>query len=142
MLCRYMPRLEASPIAWTKDGKIAIDFTAKLWDFTPLGLDLSYRVRYRVIHHNFTDRNIMLFNLDKTARTDVDELEGYWRAFDVGDQRTILRYRARVDLKWFLPKWVQAVLLRQDVPVAASATAKFIESNGQANKEHLDASCL
>ncbi|WHZ13629.1 MAG: hypothetical protein OJF52_000462 [Nitrospira sp.] len=141
LLCRYLPRLESSPVAWRQDDKVAVDFTVTLWELSMFGLDLSFRIHYRVLHRNFVDEKRLFFWLDKSVSSDVDMLEGYWKAFSLTDNRTLLRYQARVNLKWFLPLWVQSVLLHQEFPAAVEAAIRFIESDGNMIKSQLGVGC-
>jgi len=121
----YLPRLYKCELVERQANWDKIDFFIKV-----LFVNIDYRVK-----HNFDDENYYMFwALDPDYPNDLKHLEGYYRLYKVDENHTLARYGTIFVLSGLIPKSIQEILTRQDLPVSLDAVKKRIDSNGAYTK--------
>lgn len=98
-------------------------------------LELTIRILtktfiYRQIHR-FDEKNLYFhWSLDPGFKSDLKELNGFWRFYAFGSRRTLGRYGSRVLLRFGIPDVIQTALTKSNLPRALQSVRKFVNSGG------------
>ena len=76
----------------------------------------------------------MEWALDTSQKNDIKGQEGYWQLFELNANTTIAEYGTRVDTGIAVPRWVQNLFARADIPKALTAFRQYMDSNGTYRK--------
>lgn len=118
----YIPRMVLSEKYTEKDGKIGIKQMLKvLWK----------KVTYHVLQLNDEAHYTMTFELDKSKENDVAETNGQWVLRPYGEGKTLAVYSLALDTGMAVPRFIQTMLLNQDLPATMEAMRDRVESGGK-----------
>lgn len=85
---------------------------------------------YRQIHR-FDKKNLYFYwTLDPDFRSDLKELNGFWRFYPFGSGKTLGRYGSRLLLRFFVPDSIQTALTREKLPEALQSVREYVNSGG------------
>ena len=86
-------------------------------------------VEYRVIHH-FKPKDLSYrWELDKSYKSDLVALQGYWHFYPYGNGKTLGRYGSNVSVK-NVPSFIEAMFKKNGVKKALRAVRRYINSKG------------
>lgn len=119
---QYLAKLNKCVTVEDKGTYDKVDFFVK-FSF----ISINYRVQ-----HDFDPQNYYFYwSLDPGYKNKLKHLEGYWKLFKLDEQHTLARYGTIVNTSDLVPKSIQEVLTRQDLPQSLESVKKFIDSNGK-----------
>lgn len=118
----YIPRMVSSEKYTEKDGKIGIKQMLKvMWK----------KVTYHVLQLNDEAHHTMTFELDKSQQNDVAETQGQWVLRPYGEGKTLAVYSLALDTGMAVPRFIQTMLLNNDLPATMEAMRDRVESGGK-----------
>ncbi len=117
----YLPHLQSATVqARPANGELT-EFVIKfLWQ----------SVKIHVQHWFYPETSRSEWALDPTVPNDIKGQEGYWQLFELGPGLTIGEYGTRVETGISVPKFIQDMFARADIPKALTAFRKYMDSNG------------
>lgn len=125
-LPEFIPRLILSEKYAEKDGKIGIRQCLKvLWK----------KVNYHVLQTEDAANHVLMFDLDKSQKNDIAETSGRWELHAQGDDKCLAVYTLALDTGMPVPRFIQNMLLNQDLPATMNAVKKRAESGGTYKKD-------
>ena len=125
-LPEFIPRLISSEKYSEADGKIGIKQSIKV---------LWRKIHYHVIQTEDTTNHILSFDLDKTQKNDIAETNGRWELRAYGEGKCLAVYTLALDTGMPVPRFIQNMLLNQDLPDTMMAVKKRTESGGTYKKD-------
>lgn len=124
-LPEFIPRLISSEKYEEKDGKIGIKQSVKvLWK----------KINYHVLQSEDAEHHIMTFELDKSQKNDISETNGRWELREYGEGKCLAFYFLALDSGMPVPRFIQNMLLNQDLPATMYGLKKRVESGGTYKK--------
>lgn len=108
-----------------KDGKIGIKQGVKvLWK----------KIIYHVLQTNDNATHTMTFTLDKSQKNDIAATDGQWVLRPYGEGKCLAVYSLALDTGMPVPRFIQNMLLNQDLPDTMMSIKKRAESDGKYKK--------
>jgi hypothetical protein len=92
---------------------------------------------YRQIHRFDKENLYFYWILDPDFRSDLKELNGYWRFYPFGSGKTLGRYGSRLLLRFFVPNSIQTALTREELPKALQSLREYVNSGGTKTRPDL-----
>jgi len=121
----YLPRLERSILIEEDENGNITEFRIKA-----LFINIIYRVR----HHYDPKHYRLYWELDPNFDNDIKHLEGYYQLYKINEHQTLARYATVVILSDLIPRSIQELLTKKDLPQSLGAVKKWIDSGGKYNK--------
>jgi hypothetical protein len=122
----FMPHVESSnPAQRPANGQLT-DFTLKVM--------LSH-FRFHTMHWFYPETSRLEWWLDTSQKNDIAAQEGYWQLFELTPDTTVGEYGTKIDTGIHVPRWLQNVFARGDIPDALTAFRKYMDSNGTWRKD-------
>ena len=125
-LPEFIPRLISSEKYSEVDGKIGIKQCFKV---------LWRKVNYHVLQTEDTANFILSFDLDKSQKNDIAETSGRWELRAYGDGKCLAVYTLALDTGMPVPRFIQNMLVNDDLPGTMHAVKKRAESGGTFKKD-------
>ncbi len=118
---QFMPRLEKVEVLEQTPRTMKVTETVRV----PLGVisytvDLTFRPEQRTAS----------WMLDKSRKNDLAETFGSWEFLPYGQGKTLLRYTTTLDSGFFVPRFLEELLLRSNLSDALLSLKRRAESNG------------
>lgn len=121
----FIPRITSSEKYAEKDGLIGIKQSVKvLWK----------KINYCVLQKNDETNHTMTFSLDKSQKNDIAETNGQWILRTYGEGKTLVVYTLALDTGMPVPRFIQNMLLNQDLPDTINSIKKRAETDGKYKK--------
>ncbi|WP_424319567.1 SRPBCC family protein [Candidatus Methylomirabilis sp.] len=122
----FMPRLEKVEVLEKTPSTMKITETVRV----PLGvisytIDLIFKPAQRTVS----------WTLDKSKKHDIAETFGAWEFLPYSQNKTILRYTTTLDSGFFIPRFLEEFLLRNDLSDALLSLKRRTESDGTWKKK-------
>jgi len=123
----YLPHLDRSILIERTGNRDRVEFL----------LDFGFiNIRYRVRHYYGEPGEFRTsWYLDPDFENDLKEMEGHWDFYRVDDRRTLARYGTRVRIGRLVPKFIEKILTRRDLPKSLGQLKQWVESGGTWRKE-------
>ena len=123
----YLPHLDESILIERTGNRDRVEF----------GLDFGFiDIRYRVRHcYHDPGEFRTSWRLDPDFDNDLKDMEGYWNFYRLGDRRTLARYLTRVRIGKLVPKLIEEILTRRDMPRSLGQLKRWVESGGTWRKK-------
>jgi ribosome-associated toxin RatA of RatAB toxin-antitoxin module len=117
----FMPRLQKIEVLEKTEGTMKVTETVRI----PLGvitytIDLSFTPEQRTV----------TWALDKSRKHDLAETFGGWELLPYSQGKTMLRYTTTLDSGFFIPKFLDELLLRNNLSDALLSLKRRAESHG------------
>jgi uncharacterized membrane protein len=111
--------------------KVAVVSKSSTEDNLELTLKVLVKtVVYRQIHY-FDEKNLCIrWTLDPHFKSDLKEVNGFWRFYPYGSGKTLARYGSRVKLRFRVPDFIQTALIKKNMPRALQSVKKYVNSGG------------
>jgi len=111
--------------------KLTVIFKSPAEDNLELTIKVLMKtVVYRQIHR-FDKKNLYFhWSLDAGFKSDLRELNGFWRFYPFGSGKTLARYGSRVLLRFSIPDFIQTSLTKNNLPSALRSVKKYVNSGG------------
>lgn len=124
-LPEFIPRMIASE-KYTQSGNVVgIRQTLKvLWK----------KVTYNVLQEEDTENHTLSYKLDKSQKNDIAETQGQWILRPYGNDQTLAVYTLALDTGMPVPRFLQTMLLNQDLPGTLNAIKQRAETDGKYKK--------
>lgn len=118
---QFMPRLEKLEVLEKTQHTMKATETVRV----PLGvisytIDLVFKPEQRTVN----------WTLDKSRKHDLAETFGRWELLPYGQDKTLLRYTTTLDSGFFVPRFLEEYLLRNNLSDALLSLKRRAESNG------------
>ena len=123
----YLPHLDRSILIERTGNRDRVEF---LLDFG--FINICYRVRH---YYGEPGEFRTSWHLDPDFENDLKEMEGHWDFYRVDDRRTLARYGTRVRIGRLVPKFIEKILTRRDLPKSLGQLKQWVESGGTWRKE-------
>ena len=122
----FMPRLEKVEVLEKTARTMKVTETVRV----PLGVisytvDLIFTPAQRTVN----------WTLDKSRKHDIAETFGAWEFLPYSQDKTILRYTTTLDSGFFIPRFLEEFLLRNDLSDALLSLKRRTESDGTWKKK-------
>ncbi len=91
---------------------------------------MGQKIVYRQIHHYDEPDLYFRWELDRSFKSPVKDLEGYWRLYPFAGDRTLARYGSRVSMRLVVPQSIQTALTKKNLPSALRSVKKYVDSGG------------
>ncbi len=118
----YLPRLKRSILIQGDENGNITEFRVKV-----LFINIVYRVR-----HHYDSANYHLYwELDPDFNNDLKHLEGYYQLYKINEHQTLARYATIVVLSDLIPRSIQELLTKKDLPQSLGAVKKWVDSGGK-----------
>jgi hypothetical protein len=122
----FMPHVVSSvPMQKPANGQLT-EFTLKVM--------LSH-YRFHTMHWFYPETSRLEWWLDTSQKNDIAGQEGYWQLFELTPDTTVGEYGTKIDTGIHVPKWLQNIFARGDIPDALKAFRKYMDSNGTWRKD-------
>lgn len=92
-------------------------------------------VKFRVQHWFYPEMSRSEWNLDTSVPHDIKAQEGYWQLYELDANTTVGEYGTKVETGMAVPKFIQDMFARGDIPKALTAFRKYMDSNGKYRRE-------
>ena len=92
------------------------------------------RVSYHVLQRSDDAAHTLNFRLDKSQKNDISETEGSWVLRPYGEGKTLAVYSLALDTGIPVPRFIQTMMLNEDLPDTLLALKKRVESGGKYTK--------
>ena len=96
---------------------------------------LGNSIVYRQIHHYDEEALYFDWELDPSFKSEVKELNGFWRLYPFAEEQTLARYGSRVRMRFAVPQFIQTALAKNNLPPALQSIKKYIDSGGEWRKK-------
>jgi carbon monoxide dehydrogenase subunit G len=122
----FMPRLERVQILQKTKDTMKVTQTVRI----PLGL-LSYTLDLKF------ERALgkVSWALDRSRKHDIADTFGAWEFLPYGNNKTSLRYTTTLDSGMLIPKYLEDLLIKNDLPEILLSMRRRTESDGTWKKE-------
>ncbi len=118
---KYLDEVKKVTVIFKSSTGDNLEFTIKL---------LTKIFVYRQVHQ-FDEKNLHFrWRLDHDFKSDIKELNGFWRFYPFGSGKTLARYGSRVLLRFSVPDFIQTALTKNNLPRALQSVKKFVNSGG------------
>lgn len=122
----FMPRLEKVEVLEKTTSTMKVTETVRV----PLGVisytvDLIFKPAARTVN----------WTLDKSRKHDIADTFGAWEFLPYSQGKTILRYTTTLDSGFFIPRFLEEFLLRNDLSDALLSMKRRTESDGTWKKK-------
>lgn len=122
----FMPRLEKVEVLEKTTSTMKVTETVRV----PLGV-ISY-----TIDLIFTPaQRTVTWTLDKSRKHDIADTFGTWEFLPYSQDKTILRYTTTLDSGFFIPRFLEDFMLRNDLSDALLSLKRRTESDGTWKKK-------
>lgn len=95
---------------------------------------LGKTIIYRQAHYYDKPALYFRWELDRSFKSPVKELEGFWRLYPFANGRTLGRYGSRVQIGFGVPAFIQNALAKDNLPSALASVKNYIDSGGDSGK--------
>ena len=117
----FMPRLEKVEILEQTAHTMKVTETVHvLLGVISYTVDLIFQPEQRTVH----------WTLDKSRKHDLAETSGSWEFLPYGHGKTMLRYTTTLDSGFFIPRFLEEYLLRNNLSDALLSLKRRAESGG------------
>ncbi len=117
----YLPHIDSATVeARPPNGELTQFILKFIWK----------SVKFHVQHWFYPEQSRSEWALDPSAANDIKGQEGYWQLFELGPDLTIGEYGTRIETGIAVPKFIQDIFARADIPKALTAFRKYMDSNG------------
>lgn len=118
---QFMPRLDKVEVLEKTDRTMKVTETVHVaLGVISYTIDLTFKPEQRTVN----------WMLDKTRRHDIAETSGSWEFLPYSQGKTLLRYTTTLNSGFFIPRFLEQFLLRNDLSDALSSLKRRAESNG------------
>lgn len=117
----FMPRLEKVEV---------LERTASTMKVTETVHVMLRAISYTVDLIFKPEQRTMSWTLDKSRKHDLAETSGSWELLPYGQDKTMLRYTTTLDSGFFVPRFLDELLLRNNLADALLSLKRRAESNG------------
>lgn len=124
-LPEFIPRMISSEKYYEKDGVVGIRQALKI---------LWKKVNYNVLQREDVENHTLTFELDKSQQNDIAETRGQWILRPYGEDKCLAVYTLALDTGMPVPRFIQNMLLRQDLPGTLDAIKQRTETDGKYTK--------
>jgi len=125
---KYLSNIKEATVIFQGPTENNIEFKVKI---------LVKTFIYRQIHR-FDKKNLYFYwTLDPAFRSDLKELNGFWRFYPFGSGKTLGRYGSRLLLRFFVPDSIQTALTRGELPKALQSVREYVNSGGAKTRPDL-----
>lgn len=122
----FMPHVVSSvPLQRPTNGQLT-EFTLKIM--------LSH-FKFHTMHWFYPEVSRLEWWLDTSQKNDISGQEGYWQLFELTPDTTVGEYGTKIDTGIHVPRWLQNIFARGDIPDALTAFRKYMDSNGAWRKD-------
>jgi hypothetical protein len=122
----YLPHLVSATTQTLAPNGELVEFAIKVMMST---------YHYHTQHWFYPEQSRVEWTLDSASKNDIKVQDGYWQLFELSDGATIGEYGTRIETGLAVPKFVQDIFARDDIPKAMLAMRKYIDSNGTFRRE-------
>jgi len=121
-LPEFIPRMVLSEKYSEKDGVVGIRQALKIFWKT---------VNYNVLQKEDAENHTLTFELDKSQKNDIAETRGQWILRPYGEDKCLAVYSLALDTGMPVPRFIQNMLLNQDLPATMNAIKQRAETDGK-----------
>lgn len=122
----FMPRLEKVEVLEKTHSTMKVTETVRV----PLGV-----ISYTIDLVFKPDQKTVNWTLDKSRKHDIAETFGGWEFLPYNQGKTILRYTTTLDSGFFIPRFLEDFMLRNDLSDALLSLKRRTESDGMWKKK-------
>lgn len=128
---RFLSKTEDQVKYLDEVKKVTVIFKSSTGDNLEFTIKLLTKIFvYRQVHQ-FDEKNLHFrWRLDHDFKSDIKELNGFWRFYPFGSGKTLARYGSRVLLRFSVPDFIQTALTKNNLPRALQSVKKFVNSGG------------
>jgi carbon monoxide dehydrogenase subunit G len=117
----FMPRLEKIEVLEKTKSTMKVTETVRV----PLGV-----IRYTIDLSFTPEQRTVTWALDKSRKHDLAETFGGWELLPYSQGKTILRYTTTLDSGFFVPQFLEELLLRNNLSDTLLSLKRRAESHG------------
>ncbi len=121
----YMPRLLETSEYYRKGKEVGLRQVVK---------GVFKKIVYHVIQTRDVETYTVTWRLDDTKENGIVDTTGSWKIFEHGEGKCILAYTMSVDTGMSIPRPLEKLALRYDLPDVVQALKKRAESDGKYKK--------
>lgn len=128
---RFLSKTEDQVKYLDEVKKVTVIFKSSTGDNLEFTIKLLTKIFvYRQVHQ-FDEKNLHFrWRLDHDFKSDIKELNGFWRFYPFGSGKTLARYGSRVLLRFSVPDFIQTALTKNNLSRALQSVKKFVNSGG------------
>jgi hypothetical protein len=117
----YLPRLTGAEAVDVQQNGELIEFNLRV---------LMVRIQFYTQHWFYPEYSRVEWFLDHDRNNGIAEQEGYWQLYAVNENLTVGEYGTLVNTGVAVPRRIQEMLARRDIPSALTAFRSYIDSDG------------
>jgi len=117
----YLPRIIEEKVIQRTETQDTVEFY--------VGASL-FKFRYQVNHRYNKDKWMLDWNLNPDFDNEVQRVDGSYRLYELPDGRTLARYQTLFSVSAAIPKSIQNMLAKGDLPESLAYLKKWVDSGG------------
>lgn len=122
---KYLAEVKSVAIISRTSDREHLEFTTKV---------MTKTIVYRQITRFESAHLFIQWSLDNTFKSDLKELDGFWRFYPYAEGKTLARYGSRVLPRIPVPGFIRSALAKNRLRSALEDVKRYVESGGTGEK--------